>query len=476
MAASQAFEGIINQVVTSNLNFCLEQSPFSAVIHLKKTVIRNKSGTLLVPPPTLSVQLLQVQSDNYRQAQKIINLESIIKSLKSENLKSSNTIKELESELEREKFQVNAIKKEVSEEKEILDQEKEAIQSAQNRIETENIKLDHKVRELESKIKDLAEVGANENSLNEEKKVLRNKISDALEEVEAQNVDISDLKRSNKTQKSINIKLNKELSRLREKNQLEKNKVTKELKVEIKSWRKSLGIERSAKIKLEKKLKSVENLVPRQYQTKSTNTASCMSTSLLSTICPSTGTSASSNMASTCPSPPMFLSSRPTNLSSKTEASQSDRNSEMPYQITSPLPPIFNSQLRYKTKPVKFLSKSLPSLDAICWASPSDSEDDLDEMLSDMYDQEVKDFYTTERERLRAEHWTEMNNKKQSSQAPLYTRHTSDSVKGSTNVSDVHDETCSICTRPIRNYVPKYSSGLLWNPACSDCDTDENED
>jgi valyl-tRNA synthetase len=151
MAASQAFEGIINQVVTSNLNFCLEQSPFSAVIHLKKTVIRNKSGTLLIPPPTLSVQLLQVQSDNYRQAQKIINLESIIKSLKSENLKSSNTIKELESELEREKFKVNAIKKEVSEEKEILDQEKEAIQSAQNRIETENKKLDHKVRELESK-------------------------------------------------------------------------------------------------------------------------------------------------------------------------------------------------------------------------------------------------------------------------------------------------------------------------------------
>ena len=101
-------------------------------------------------------------------------------------------------------------------------------------------------------------------------------------------------------------------------------------------------------------------------------------------------------------------------------------------------------------------------------------------MLSEMYDQEVKDFYTTERERLRAEHWTEMNNKKQSSQAPLYTRHTSDSVEGSTNVSDVHDETCSICTRTIENYVPKYSSGLLWNPACSECDvsdqTDENED
>ena len=147
----------------------------------------------------------------------------------------------------------------------------------------------------------------------------------------------------------------------------------------------------------------------------------------------------------------------------------------MPYQITSPLPPIFNSQLWYKTKPVKFLSKSLPSLDAICWASHSNSEDDLDKMLSEMYEQEVKDFYTTERERLIAEHWTEMSNKNQSSPAPLYCRHTSGSDEGSTGVIDVHDETCSICARPIENYVPKYSSGLLWNPACSDCGPDDNE-
>jgi hypothetical protein len=41
---------------------------------------------------------------------------------------------------------------------------------------------------------------------------------------------------------------------------------------------------RSAKIKLEKKLKSVENLLLRQYQTKSTNKASYMSISLLSTL------------------------------------------------------------------------------------------------------------------------------------------------------------------------------------------------
>ena len=107
MAASPAFEGIINQVVASNLNFHLEQSPFSAVIHLKKSVIRNKLGTLQIPPQPLSVQLLQVQSDNYRQAQKIIKLESVINSLKSESSESGKAMKELQTKLEKEKSQVD---------------------------------------------------------------------------------------------------------------------------------------------------------------------------------------------------------------------------------------------------------------------------------------------------------------------------------------------------------------------------------
>jgi hypothetical protein len=107
MLISPFFEGIVNQIVASKLNFCLERSPFAAVIHLKKSVIRNKSGTLLIPPTLLSFQLLQVQSDNYRQAQKIIKLESNINSFKS--VKPANTI----LQLERKKFQANAIKNEL---------------------------------------------------------------------------------------------------------------------------------------------------------------------------------------------------------------------------------------------------------------------------------------------------------------------------------------------------------------------------
>ena len=63
-----------------------------------------------------------------------------------------------------------------------------------------------------------------------------------------------------------------------------------------------------------------------------------------------------------------------------------------------------------------FVSKSLPSLDTICWASPSDSEDEIDELLSDQSDQDnqhVTDFYSMERKRVRAEKMFEPNNNEQ---------------------------------------------------------------
>ena len=49
------------------------------------------------------------------------------------------------------------------------------------------------------------------------------------------------------------------------------------------------------------------------------------------------------------------------------------------------------------------LSRSLPSLDSICWCKPDeDFVNDAEEALCDQYDREVRDFYLDERERVRA--------------------------------------------------------------------------
>ena len=52
MAASKAFDHVLQQVTSSSLNFQLQLSPFSAVISLKKSFVKDKDGIpkQLTPP------------------------------------------------------------------------------------------------------------------------------------------------------------------------------------------------------------------------------------------------------------------------------------------------------------------------------------------------------------------------------------------------------------------------------------------
>ena len=49
MLASKAFHDILSRIQSSNLNFQLQISPFAALILLKKTLVKDKSGAYLLP-------------------------------------------------------------------------------------------------------------------------------------------------------------------------------------------------------------------------------------------------------------------------------------------------------------------------------------------------------------------------------------------------------------------------------------------
>ena len=87
---------------------------------------------------------------------------------------------------------------------------------------------------------------------------------------------------------------------------------------------------------------------------------------------------------------------------------------DVPYLITDPLPAIFSSQLFHHTKPINFLSNSLPRLDSICWGKAADSFDNLaelaEEALNKQYDQDIKYFYLEKRERTRSERMSNKSN------------------------------------------------------------------
>ena len=54
-------------------------------------------------------------------------------------------------------------------------------------------------------------------------------------------------------------------------------------------------------------------------------------------------------------------------------SSQTDTNEDIPYKVTDPLPPIFSMQLRHKSRPIKFLSRSIPNFNSILWCPPDEA-------------------------------------------------------------------------------------------------------
>ena len=82
MAASEEFDKNIDCVKLSNLNFCLQLSPFSANIYLKKTLIRDKSGNYM-NPVILDPSLMEKHiSENTEVSKKVAVLENTIDDLK----------------------------------------------------------------------------------------------------------------------------------------------------------------------------------------------------------------------------------------------------------------------------------------------------------------------------------------------------------------------------------------------------------
>ena len=80
MVASNAFDQIIECVKSSNLNFFLQLSPFSATISVKKTLIKDKAGSYLLPS---SIPDYSAQLKHDLHSTKVKELEDIVADLKS---------------------------------------------------------------------------------------------------------------------------------------------------------------------------------------------------------------------------------------------------------------------------------------------------------------------------------------------------------------------------------------------------------
>ena len=156
MSANQTFESVLSTIKCSNLNFHLQQSPFSAVICIKKSLIKDKYGNHLVPPLPDSETIIMLRAENQTLGKKVTQLENTIITLKgnledtiSDSEKKYTTIKLLENDLDSAKNKLK-VKAEVS--KADLDKKTNQIETLtvmNNSLENENIET----KEFAKKIK-----------------------------------------------------------------------------------------------------------------------------------------------------------------------------------------------------------------------------------------------------------------------------------------------------------------------------------
>ena len=104
MVAKRTFENIIEHIQTSNLNFQLNLSPFSASISLRKSLIRDKLGNILFPAissgfATSNVSTQDLEHQHSLLLDQIATLEEEVNGLKLSRQSCQDTVQILEQKI-----------------------------------------------------------------------------------------------------------------------------------------------------------------------------------------------------------------------------------------------------------------------------------------------------------------------------------------------------------------------------------------
>jgi predicted RNase H-like nuclease (RuvC/YqgF family) len=215
MVTSKAFENILDQIRSSNLNFQLHLSPFAAQILVKKSLVKEKSGFLLSPPTATPNLPKPFQSDILDLTRRNLHLERSL-----ENLQKNYEDAVLDSE--------NAHS--------VLEKQLEVTRKAEIKKET-TYDLEDELREKSNIIESLAKDNRKLKKENYEK-----------------SSGLADVKASLQTKTLVSNKLNKELNDNKESAQKEKTALIKDFKVQIKSLKEDLGDEKRENLLLKRNL------------------------------------------------------------------------------------------------------------------------------------------------------------------------------------------------------------------------------
>ena len=75
MDAKNVADMMVSSVKKSNLNFILQESPFSLNISIRKSFIKNKDGYTILPPASILQNSNEIKEVSDAQKMKVENLE-----------------------------------------------------------------------------------------------------------------------------------------------------------------------------------------------------------------------------------------------------------------------------------------------------------------------------------------------------------------------------------------------------------------
>ena len=111
MLASIVFNKILNQIQTSNLNFQVQISQFSAFISLRKSFVKDKSGTMLIPTAassTTNLSMEELVAKNLKIQKDLFILQNKYEDAIEDREKASDAFRELDKTKEREQQKLAA--------------------------------------------------------------------------------------------------------------------------------------------------------------------------------------------------------------------------------------------------------------------------------------------------------------------------------------------------------------------------------
>ena len=162
MAINTTFSSILHEIQLSNLNFCIQMTPFAAYITLKKSVQKDLNGVPATPSPPVLVLLQQAQQEVLHLQDENFRLKSANAALekKCEDIVQTNaSLVDLHEDVTKDNEALTATKN-ILHDKLVLAEKKDANQQIEysrleSRMKDMKRKHDEEIKDLKSRAKDL---------------------------------------------------------------------------------------------------------------------------------------------------------------------------------------------------------------------------------------------------------------------------------------------------------------------------------